>query len=32
MVEYIDLSKFVSDFKMVKKVYDKVCYLRRKEK
>ena len=32
MAEHIDLSKFASDPKMVKKVYDKVCYLRRKEK
>ena len=32
MAEHTDLSKFASDPKMVKKVYDKVCYLRRKEK
>ena len=32
MAEHIDLSKFASDSKMVKKIYDKVCYLRRKEK
>ena len=32
MAEHMDLSKFANDSKMVKKVYDKVCYLRRKEK
>ena len=32
MAEYTDLNKFASDPKMVKKVYDKVCYLRWKEK
>ena len=32
MAEHTDLSKFASDPKMVKKVYEKVCYLRRKEK
>ena len=32
MAEHMDLSKCANDPKMVKKVYDKVCYLRRKEK
>ena len=32
MAEHTNLSKFASDPEMVKKVYDKVCYLRRKEK
>ena len=32
IAENMDLREFVDDLKMVKKIYDKVCYLRRKEK
>ena len=30
--EHMDLREFINDSKMVKKIYDKVCYLRHKEK
>ena len=32
IAEHMDLRKFVDDPKMAKKIYDEVCYLRRKEK
>lgn len=32
IAEHIDLREFVDDTKMIKKIYDKVVYLRRKEK
>ena len=32
IAEHTDLREFVDDLKMVKKIHDKVCYLRRKEK
>ena len=32
IAKHMDLRKFVDDPKMAKKIYDEVCYLRRKEK
>ena len=32
IAEHVDLRAFGNDSRMVKKIYDKVCYLRRKEK